>query len=179
MSSLIIWKQFTEIVECNFSFLVKDFKFELPLNEEPFIKYVSHHVQVEIFHDLKGRWDLEVSINSVQDSPCGDFHFDAIEFEKLHRQDWSAVPARYPSNEIAYLKSLLYEEAERLKNHCSEVLRGNFEDIYHFNILDQEFKKRFTLEYQNLNRHKSFTDLVTELMNQIIKEQHWHYTTNS
>jgi hypothetical protein len=177
VSTLITWKQFTEIVDRSFSFLVKDYGFEPPLNKEPVITYKSPYVQVEIFHDLNGRWDLEVSINSVQDAPYGDFHFDTIGFEKMHRQDWATVLARFPSNKIEYLESLLHEESRRLKKYCSEILKGNCEDIYRLKLLSQEFKERFTVEYQNLNRQKSYAVKVTDLMNQIIREQHWHSTT--
>jgi hypothetical protein len=175
MSTFATWKQFTDIVERNFSFLVKEYGFELPLNSEPYIRYNSIFIQVQIFHDLNERWDLEVSIDSLQGSPCGEFSIDTIEFEQIHRQDWGSVSPRFPSNQLEYLESLMYEESDRLKKYCSEVLRGNFEDIYRLNILKQEFKKRLTSDYQHLNRHKGYTAMVIDLMNQIIKEKRWQY----
>jgi hypothetical protein len=175
MSKLITWSQFTEIVESNFSFLITQYGFESPLNKEPTITYKSPYVQVQIFHDLNGRWDLEVTIDSVQNSPLGDFSIDSLEFEKLHRKDWNVVAPRYPSNQPDYLESLMNTEANRLKRYCKEVLDGNLEDVRRIKLLRQELRKRLTLDYQNSNRGKGFTTMITELMNKIIKGQHWRY----
>jgi hypothetical protein len=173
MQGINTWKEFTDIIRRYFAFLEEDFCFRIIAYQEPKVIYASTLLKVVIFYEIGQRRDLDIRIESAQDSHRNDFSFSPGEFECLHRHDWGAVRATIPPSNVDEFKSILSDEVSRLKNHCNAVLKGDFKDIGRLQYLKNEFEKRFTIEYQQANRKKGYLTIVNELMNQIIREQHW------
>jgi hypothetical protein len=167
------WQEFCDIVEHYFSFLLNELSYKITSNKEPKIIYASNLLKVVIFFEFGSRWDLDIRIESNKDSPLGNFSLGTWQFECLHKQNWSAVKANIPTFNADEFETIICVEAERIKTYCQEPLMGHFEDIRRIQLLHKEFHKRLTIEYQQKNRGKGYVALVDDLMNQIIKEQHW------
>jgi len=178
MKLLDSWKEFAEMVDRHFSFLENEFGYTKTSDSEPRVVYQSMSTRVVIFYEPHGRWDLDIRIEPQQPSAYGNFSLGSWQFECLHRLDWGAVKATIPTHDVNEFESILREEATRLRNHCSTVLKGNFDDVGRLQTLQKEFETRFTMDYQRVNRGKGYPQMVDDLMNQIIKEQNWEKLPN-
>jgi hypothetical protein len=165
------WPEANQIIQRQLEFIKADFGFTLASDREPSIVYESALVRLVIYHGGMPP-DFDVLIEPKTETRYGHFSLGTWQFECLHRRDWGAVKAVAPPNNSEELQSRLDTEVTRLKEHCSEVLKGDLSEVGRLQRLEEEFRRRFTKEYQLRNRGRTFVTITTELMNQIMKEKY-------
>ena len=173
MRQLESWEEFVEIVKRHFSFLTGEFGYAMTSNAEPMIVYESASLQVVVFSQFGARYGLDIRIEPLDTSPYGDFSLQTWRFECLHRGNWAVELPSDPPDDADEIESFVREKADQMNAHCSAVLRGDLEDVRRLQILEEEFKKRFTADYQRANGSMGHAGMANDLMNRIIKEQHW------
>jgi hypothetical protein len=129
---MVNWQDAIDIVSSQFRYLETDFGFKLISLAPPFIKYESKTIKLNIYYEIDGRGELDLSIEPFEkfDSLINDRREygikDLMRVNRDKGHDGYIVPFPGTINE---LETNVRELSDLLKKYGESVLKGDISDF--------------------------------------------------
>ena len=136
-----LWDKFVETVAIEFGFLETEFDFARTMTKQPNIIYASDSLQVQIYYDADGRYELDLGIRRLADDPRKPLSLSVQFLMRLNRGN-ETCPTMFPSTREE-LEANVKRLAELLRVYGSVVLSGDLRD---FEELEQ-FEHQLAIKY--------------------------------
>jgi hypothetical protein len=139
-----MWDEFKIIVEKHFNYLETEFGFRQVSFEVPFIIYESPFLCIRIFWEYGGRYELDLGIESKNESKNGLPSISLGMLAQLYKPkkdknfEWLLIKTK------EQLDSGVRELAELLRKYGTNLLRGDFHELDTIHKLEKKAAKRYS-----------------------------------
>jgi hypothetical protein len=136
-----LWKFFVEKVEAQFRFLETDLGFVRTMAKLPNIIYESDKLQVQVYYNVEGQYELDLGIRRLADGPGKLQSLGIGMLMRLNGQK-DGYPSPFPSTP-ELLETEIKNLAELLQKHGQTILSGNLSDFERMEQAERELTSKF------------------------------------
>jgi len=131
-----LWNKFVEAVTEHFRYLEEEFNFVRTLTKVPNVIYESDKLQMQIFYDVEGRFELDLALRRLPDTRMSlSFGIDMLMYlQGLADATMSPFPSTPEELEFE-VKRL----AEDLRKYGAALLGGDLRDFDRMEQIEREF----------------------------------------
>jgi hypothetical protein len=139
---MITWNEFVEITERNFRFLETKFGFELTSTEEPFLRYRSPFIEIEIYYQLGRHHELDLGIQPHKkiDKFERSYSIGMLIRVKDPKGPYNDYMSPFPKTKDE-VEFSVKELAHLLSKYGTDLLRGDMNDIQRMQDIEDKWGK--------------------------------------